>query len=65
MSTFTTTITAEDTAQAAAAKVRSAVHALDFNGSPVTLQALRERVGGWVETKAILAACELMGQEIY
>ena len=48
----------------AAAKVRSAVNALDFNGSPVTLQALRERVGGWVETKAILAACELMGQEV-
>ena len=64
MSTFTTTITAEDTAQTAAAKVRSAVYALDFNGARVTLQALRERVGGWVATTAILAACELMGQEV-
>ncbi len=64
MSAFTTMITAEDTAQTAAAKVRSAVYALDFNGSSVTLQALRERVGGWVETTTILAACELIGQEV-
>ncbi len=64
MNAFTTTITAEDTAQTAAAKVRSAVYALDVNGSPVTLRALRERVGDWVATTTILAACELMGQEV-
>ena len=64
MNAFTTTITAEDTAQTAAAKVRSAVYALDVNGSSVTLRALRERVGGWVAKTTILAACELMGQEV-
>ena len=64
MSAFTTAITATDTIETAYAKIRQAARAIDFGGYPVTMSALRERVGAWVSDKVIIDACEICGQTI-